>query len=80
MKLFPKTCLDIPLESGLGGHLVSFNFYDLWPPASFGTETEVVDSLIGLSKVSWEGLSVLKMHRTSLILSPHFSIIQKDLI
>ena len=33
-KVFFKSCLNIPLESGLVGHVVSFNFYDLWPPAT----------------------------------------------
>ena len=33
-KVFSKSCLNIHLESGLGGHLVSFNFYDLWSPAN----------------------------------------------
>ena len=33
-KVFFKSCLNIPLESGLGGHVVSFNFYDLWPPVT----------------------------------------------
>ena len=33
-KVFLKSCLNIPMESGLGGRVVSFNFYDLWPPAN----------------------------------------------
>ena len=33
-KEFSKSYLNLPLESGLGGHKVSFNFIDLWPPAN----------------------------------------------
>ena len=46
--VFFKSCLNIPLESGLGGHVVSFNFYDLWPPARGGQRSMVKDHTFAL--------------------------------
>ena len=37
--LSTKSCLNILIQPGLEGQVVSFNFYDLWSPATTNTLT-----------------------------------------